>query len=78
MRGYVRGCHLEYSIQGKELGSNLYLKISTLESGFKMLLIRMPDSSDTCGRKPYPERKSCGFKTIRIRLDGAQETARGL
>ena len=24
--------------------------------------IRMPDSPDTCGRKPYPERKSCGFK----------------
>ena len=22
----------------------------------------MPDSTDTCGRKPYPERKSCGLK----------------
>ena len=22
----------------------------------------MPDLLDTCGRKPYPERKSCGFK----------------
>ena len=34
--------------------------------------IRMPDSPDTCGRKPYPERKSCGFKNIRIRVDEAQ------
>ena len=23
------------------------------------------------GRKPYPERKSCGFKSIRIRAEGA-------
>ena len=27
-------------------------KISTLESGFKKVRIRMPDSPDTCGRKP--------------------------
>ena len=26
--------------------------------------------TDTCRRKPYPERKSCGFKSIRIRADG--------
>ena len=31
----------------------------------------MPESPDTCRRKPYPERKSCGFKSIRIRADGA-------
>ena len=24
-------------------------------------------SPNACGRKPYPERKSCGFKNIRIR-----------
>ena len=24
--------------------------------------IRMADSTDTCGRKPYPERKSCGLR----------------
>ena len=35
---------------------------------------KVPDSPanspDTCGRKVYPERKSCGFKNIRIRVDG--------
>ena len=30
---------------------------------------RMPNSPDTCGRKPYPEGKSCGLKNIRIRVD---------
>ena len=30
----------------------------------------LPNSRDVCGRKPYPERKSCGFKNIRIRVDG--------
>ena len=29
------------------------------------------NSPDACGRKPYPGRKSCGFKNIRIRVDGA-------
>ena len=46
-------------------------KISALENGFKKLWVRMPDSLDTCGRKPNPERKSCGFKNIRIRVDTA-------
>ena len=32
---------------------------------------KYPDSPDACGPKPYPERKSCGFKSIRIREDGA-------
>ena len=32
----------------------------------------MPDSPDTCGRKPFTERKSCGLKNIRICVDGAQ------
>jgi len=31
----------------------------------------LPNLPDACGRKPYPERKSCGFKNIRIRVDGA-------
>ena len=44
---------------------------TALESGFKKLRIRMPDTPDTCGRKPYPERKSCGFKNIGVRVDGA-------
>ena len=30
----------------------------------------LPNSLKPCGRKPYPERKSCGFKNIRIRVDG--------
>ena len=33
-----------------------------LESGFKTFWIRMPDSTDTCGRKPYPERKVADSK----------------
>ena len=33
----------------------------------------LPNSPDTWGRKPYPERKSCGFKNIRrIRVNGAE------
>ena len=39
-----------------------YLKLSTLESGFKKLLICIPDSLDTCGRKANPQRKSCRLK----------------
>ena len=31
----------------------------------------MPDSPDTCGQNPHPETKRCGFKNIRIRVDGA-------
>ena len=29
------------------------------------------NSPDACGRKAYPERKSCGLKSIWIRVDGA-------
>ena len=48
-----------------------YLKISSLESGFRKLRIRLlPDSLDTCERKPDAQRKSCGFKNIGIRVDG--------
>ena len=46
-------------------------KVSTLESGFKSFRIRRSDSSDACGRKAYPERKVCGFKSVRIRVNGA-------
>ena len=31
---------------------------------------KYPDSLDACVRKTYPERKSCGIKNIRIKLDG--------
>ena len=37
----------------------------------KKLRICLPDSPDTSGRKPYQERKRCGLKNIRIRVDGA-------
>ena len=48
-----------------------YSKISSLESGFRKLRIRLlQDSPDTCGRKPDPQRKSCGFKNMWIHLDG--------
>ena len=47
-----------------EFNANLFF--STLESGFK----KNPDSLDACGRKPYQERKSCGFKNWK-RVDGA-------
>ena len=40
-------------------------KISTLASGFKKLRIRM-----RIHRKANPERKSCEFKNILIRVDG--------
>ena len=30
----------------------------------------LPNLRAACGWKPYPERKSCGFKSIRIRVDG--------
>ena len=66
-------------------GSKLFAdsKISTLESGFKNIHSREriqkvadshANSPDTCGRKANPERKSCGFKNIRIRVDGAQDS----
>ena len=31
----------------------------------------LSNSPDACGRQPYPERKSCGFKNIRVLVDGA-------
>ena len=38
---------------------------------FEYAMIRVPDSLDTCGRKPNPQRKIWGFKNIRIRVNGA-------
>ena len=35
--------------------------------------ICMPDSPDMCGKKLYLDRKSCGFKNIRICVDVACE-----
>ena len=43
------------------------LLFSTLEGGLK----KYPQSPAASGRKPYPERKSCGLKNIWIYVDGA-------
>ena len=55
-----------------------YSKIFTLESGFKKLWIRLPDSPDTRGRKPSPAAKkkmriqkypdTCGQGVIKLKL----------
>lgn len=66
----------EYSIHGKELVSILLrhrikypnlastrfrIPHNVLKNFHSGERIRMPDSPDTCGRKPYRERKSWGF-----------------
>ena len=55
--------------------------VRTIHSAFKtfhsgerilsQLRLRLPDSPDTCGQKRNPERNSCGFKNIRIRVHRA-------
>ena len=55
-----------------------YSKSFTLESGFKKLRIRLPDSPDTCGRKPNPAAKkklriqkypdTCGQGVIKLKF----------
>ena len=59
----------------RSLGFIAYSKISTLDSGLRKLWFRMPDSPDTCARKQNPQRKRCGFKKIRVRVDGAFKLA---
>lgn len=49
----------------------IYSKIFSQESGFKKFGIRVPDSKETCGRKPYRKENWIGFKDIRIHVDGA-------
>ena len=58
---------------GLDLVTSSDTKISGFRnhSGFKKLRIRMPDSPDTCGRKPLTERKSCGLKNIQICVNWA-------
>ena len=46
------------------------LSFSSLESGLKKYPDSLSNSPNACGRKPYPERKSCGLKNIRILVDG--------
>ena len=50
----------------------------TLESGFKKLQIRMLDSPDTCGRKPYPEKLVPGSQIVgRARKSGEDANVKG-
>ena len=50
----------------------------TLESGFKKLQIRMLDSPDTCGRKPYPEKPVPGSQIVeRARKSGEDANVKG-
>ena len=46
-------------------------KISILESDFKNIRFRCEDSLVSCGREPDSYKYVCGFKNIRIRVDGA-------
>lgn len=39
-------------------------------------ILKHPDSPNVCGRKPYPERKSCGFKNIGLRLNFEERSLR--
>ena len=72
----------EYSIHGKELVSILLrhrikypnlastrfrIPHNVLKNFHSGERIRMPDSPDTCGRKPYRERKSWGFMRAKKR-----------
>ena len=50
-----------------------FSKSSTMESVFEKFRFDWSFSSDTCGRKPYPKRKSCVFKSKRISVDKALE-----
>ena len=49
-----------------------------LESGFKKLQIRMLDSPETCGRKPYPEKPVPGSQIVgRARKSGEDANVKG-
>ena len=47
-----------------------------IHSGFKNFHsgVRTRKVADSCGRKPYPERNSCGFSNIRAPANGAYES----
>ena len=52
-------------------GYTAYTEISTLESVYRNLRIHRAYTADTCGRQVYPHKKICGYKNLRIRVDGA-------
>ena len=47
---------------GHDSGFIAYSKLPLWKADFKKFRIPTSDSLDTSGRKPYPERKSCGLK----------------
>ena len=49
-------------------------KIYTLETIFKKLRFRLPETPFACRQKPYPERKSFIFKNIWIRVECTQSS----
>ena len=51
-------------------GYTAYTEISTLESVYRNLQIHRAYTADTCGHKVYPHKKICGYKSLRIRVDG--------
>ena len=56
----------------KYLSGFLWTKpLTALESGFKMMRFRCPDSLVSCGPKVHSCKKVCGFENIQIRVDGA-------
>ena len=56
----------------KSLSGFLWTKpLTALESGFKMMRFRCPDSLVSCGPKVHSCKKVCGFENIQIRVEGA-------
>ena len=56
----------------KSLSGFLWTKpLTALESGFKMMRFRCPDSLVSCGPKVRSCKKVCGFENIQIRVKGA-------
>ena len=78
--GPAGGTHFDLNqAPSTRIGIFLNPQLFLSNSGFKNFPVHTkriyPDSlqnpRDTCGRKPYPERKSRGFKVIRVLVDGA-------
>ena len=67
--GYFGDTHTN---PNKSLSGFLWTKpLTALESGFKMMQFRCPDSLVSCGSKVHSCKKVCGFENIQIRVEGA-------
>ena len=67
--GYFGDTHTN---PNKSLSGLLWTKpLTALESGFKMMRFRCPDSLVSCGPKVRSCKKVCGFENIQIRVEGA-------